>query len=236
VVAFSRYLKLRLSDDLTDDARFNLERIDELGAVFPSGESANQSIESSGAIYLNANSVSLGGDGNGDVLAPNLKLSNSLSIDSGAFTLTIKPGSLTSNFTLTLPEGPGDPDQFLSTDGNGTTSWADPPNTNLSSLNDTTFTNLQSGQFIQYNGSSWSNVELPASRLSGVFTWAAGDNNYKTIVHNFNTENIQVWVYDATDKTQVLIEGIDILDLNTIFLTAHSSPDNDYIVHIFQTV
>jgi hypothetical protein len=235
-MAFTRNLKLRLSDDLTADARFNLERIDDLGSIFPIGGSANQTINSSADIRLNANATSLGGDGNGTVFAPKLKLSSTLILEAGPYDYNIITPTVSSSLTLVLPPDAGSVGQFLQTDGTGTLDWGDPPNTNFSSLNDTNFTSLVAGQFAQFNGSSWVNVVLPNARETNVFTWTPADGNQKTIAHNFNTTNIQVWIYEAASKSQVFIEDIDYLDLDTIFLKAHVAPQSDYTVHLVQTI
>lgn len=234
-MAFTRNLRLRLSDNLTDDARYNLERIDQLGAVFPIGNSASQAINSSSSISLNANSTLLGGNGDGTVFAPNLSLKNSLKLESGAYTLSLTAGALTEDLSLTLPSTVGSAGQFLSTDGTGVLSWIDPPSTNLSSLNDTLFTDLEANQFIQYNGSKWVNVDLPAAREANVYTWAPVDGNTKIINHSFNSTSIQVWIYEPASKSPIVIEEVDYLDNDTIFLRAHTAPETDYVVHLQQT-
>jgi hypothetical protein len=236
MAGFSRNLKLRLSDDLTADALYNLQRIDDLGSIFPIGESANQVLNSSGDIRLNANAASLGGNGNGTVFAPNLKLSSTLILEAGPYDYTFATPNVSGNLTLLLPPDAGISGQFLETDGTGTLTWGDPPTTNFSSLNDTSFTNLMSGEFAQYNGSTWINTTLPNARQTGVFNWATADGNTKAIVHNFNTTNIQVWIYEAASKSQIFIEDIDYLDSDTIFLTAHVPPESDYTVHLIQTI
>ncbi len=236
MAGLTRNLKLRLADDLTADARYNLERIDQLGSVFPIGSSAAQSINSSAEIRLNANATTLGGDGNGLVYAPNLQLSNSLKLESGAYELTIQSGSLSSDITLTFPTNDGDNLQFLQTDGSGTLTWADPPTSNFESLNDTLFTNLTSGQFAQYNGSKWINTTISAGRQTGLFNWETSDGNTKTISHGFGTTKIQVWIYEPGSKSQVFIETIDYTDNDTILLTAHSAPESTYEVHLIQTI
>jgi len=235
LAGLTRNLKLRLADDLTADARYNLERIDQLGSVFPIGTSANQVINSSADIRLNANATSLGGDGNGLVFAPNLQLSNTLKFESGPYELTIQPGSLSSDLTWTLPPDNGTAGQFLETNGAGTLTWGDPPTTNFSSLNDTTFTSLAAGQVAQYNGTSWVNVNLPNTRQAGVFSWDPVDGNTKLITHGFGSSSIQVWIYEPGCKSQIMVESIDYLDNDTILLTAHSAPDSTYDVHLIQT-
>lgn len=235
MAGLTRNLKLRLADDLTADARYNLERIDQLGSVFPLGTGSSQRISSSGEIRLEPNATSLGGDGNGNVLAPNLKLENTLTLESGAYSTTITAGIQTSNISLTLPTTRGASGQFLRTDGSGALSWANTPAENLATLNDTSFTDLQANDVLQYNGSVWVNASPPSARQTGTFVWAPEDGVNKTITHNFNTDKVQVWIYDTQDKKQVFIEGIDYLDSNTILLSAHKILSANYIVHLIQT-
>jgi len=232
----TRNLKLRLADDLTADARFNLERIDQLGSVFPIDNTATQVINSSSSIRLNANATSLGGDGNGLVFAPNLQLSSTLKFESGPYELTLQPGSLTADTTFTLPPNAGTAGQFLITDGAGTLSFGDAPTENFSSLNDTTFTNLTAGQIAQYDGTRWVNANISATRQTGVFQWNPAEGNTKLITHNFSSTFIQVWIYEPGCKSQVMIETIDYPDSDTILLTAHSAPESTYDVHLIQTI
>jgi hypothetical protein len=225
-----------LSNELTADARYNLERLDQLGTVFPIGASATQTINSSADIRLNANSTTLGGDGNGTVFAPNLTLSNQLVFEAGAFELTIVPATQTESLVFTLPPDAGTTGQFLSTNGSGTLTWEDPPTSNFSSLNDTLFTNLQQNEIAQYDGSQWVNASIPNTRQTGIFDWLSVEGNTKTIVHNFNTQNIQVWIYEEDSDSIVWIQGVDYIDDDTILLTAKASPEFDYRVHLIQTV
>lgn len=236
MAGLTRNLRLRLADDLTADARYNLERIDQLGSVFPISSSANQTINSAADIRLNANSTTLGGDGDGTVFAPNLQLSNALKLESGAYTFTLRASVQTQDLNFTLPPDFGTSGQFLTTSGAGGLTWTDPPTSNFSSLNDTTFTNLTAGQLAQYDGSAWVNVTLPSSRQSGVFNWLAVEGATKTITHGWGTTNIQVWIYEPGSSSIVYIESLDYLDSDTIVLSAHSGPDSDYIVHLIQTI
>ncbi len=234
-MALTRNLKLRLSPDLTASARYNLERIDQLGSVFPIGSSATQTINSSSDIRLNANATSLGGDGNGTVFAPNLQLSANLLLESGPYELTISAPVLSTDLTLLLPSTAGNSGQFLRTDGTGTLDWGDPPTSNLSTLNDTSISSPAANEILQYNGTSWVNASIPVTKQSGTFEWNPGDGSTRTITHNYGSTSIAVWIYDTDSKTQVLIEDIDYSDSNTILLTAHRAPDSTYIVHLIQT-
>lgn len=236
MAGLTRNLRLRLNDDLTADARYNLERIDQLGSVFPLGSSSTQTISSASDIRLNANATSLGGDGNGTVFAPNLKLSSSLILESGAYDFTLRTGSQSGDITITLPPDAGTSGQFLTTNGTGTLSWGDPPTSNFATLNDTEFTALTSGQIAQYDGTKWVNASISATRQTGIFDWLTSDGNTKAITHGWGTTNIQVWIYEPGSSSQVFIEEVDYLDDDTILLSAHSSPDSDYRVHLIQTV
>ncbi len=236
MAGFTRNLRLRLADNLTADARYNLERIDQLGLVFPITSSASQSINSSSDIYLNANAQVLGGNGNGTVFAPNLQLSSTLSLESGAYTLSLSTGSQTSNLNLTLPPNAGSAAQFLQTDGTGILTWADPPTSNFSTLNDTNFTDLAEGQIAQYNGTEWVNVSFSGARQTAVYTWTPADGTTKIIAHGFSASKIQVWIYEPESNSQVFVQSIDYLDNDTILLTSKVPPDTDYEVHLIQTI
>lgn len=233
---FTRNLRLRLADDLTSDARFNLERIDQLGLVFPITDSASQSINSSSDIYLNANATVLGGNGQGTVFAPNLQLSSDLILESGAYTLSLSTGTQSSNLNLTLPPNAGSALQFLQTDGTGVLTWADPPTSNFSTLNDTNFTNLASGQVAQYDGTEWVNVSFSATRQTAIYTWTPLEGTSKTIAHGFSASKIQVWIYEPESNSQVFVQSIDFIDDDTILLTSKVPPDTDYEVHLIQTI
>jgi hypothetical protein len=68
----SRYLKLKIADDLSADAKYNLQRIDSLGAsigsTFVTGLGDKLSILSRGDIQLVANDSSIGGPGSGGTI------------------------------------------------------------------------------------------------------------------------------------------------------------------------
>lgn len=60
----SRYLKLKIADDLSSDAKYNLEKIDSLGAVFARDTESDTNIRSSQNIALLPEDPSIGGGGN----------------------------------------------------------------------------------------------------------------------------------------------------------------------------
>ena len=234
-MALTRNLKLRLSDELTSDARYNLERIDQLGTIFPITNTSSQTVNSSGDIRLNANATIFGGDGDGKVFAPNLQTS-SITLETGLYTLNLKASTQTTNLAFTLPPNYGTSGQFLRTNGLGTLAWGDPPTSNFNTLNDTTFIDLLPGQVAQYDGSAWVNVSLSSTRQTNTFVWEPSDGATKTITHEFNSDKVQCWIYDTEDKKEVRVEGLDYFDLDTIILTAHIAPKQNYIVHLIQTI
>lgn len=60
----SRYLKLKIADDLSSDAKYNLEKIDSLGAIFARDTESDTNIRSSQNISLLPEDPSIGGGGN----------------------------------------------------------------------------------------------------------------------------------------------------------------------------
>jgi hypothetical protein len=59
----SRYLKLKIADDLSSDAKYNLEKIDSLGAIFARDTESDTNIRSSQNISLLPEDPSIGGSG-----------------------------------------------------------------------------------------------------------------------------------------------------------------------------
>lgn len=60
----SRYLKLKIADDLSSDAKYNLEKIDALGAIFARDTESDTNIRSSQNIAILPEDPSIGGGGN----------------------------------------------------------------------------------------------------------------------------------------------------------------------------
>lgn len=61
----TRYLKLRIADDLSADAKYNLLQIDGLGATFNTDNTAQLNVKSVGNILIEPESPDVGGSGNG---------------------------------------------------------------------------------------------------------------------------------------------------------------------------
>lgn len=150
--SFTPILKLRLSDDLTADARFNLNRIDSLASVFSTDSTGTSVIRSQGDISLEPNSPDVGGPGTGgtvsfgtanqalttlniyatdidfnDATLANFSLGNvsQLSFEAGSYTATLEANlSQSANIAFTLPSNTGTSGAVLVTDGNGILSFS----------------------------------------------------------------------------------------------------------------
>jgi hypothetical protein len=61
----TRYLKLKIADDLSADAKYNLTRIDALGATFINDVTETLNIRSAADIQLEAEALAVGGSGRG---------------------------------------------------------------------------------------------------------------------------------------------------------------------------
>lgn len=147
-------LKLRLSDDLTSDARFNLNRIDSLASVFLTDSSGTSVIRSQSSIQLQPNSADIGGSGVGgtvsvgssvypittlDIYADVIDFNNgqidnfsfgnlvSVILDANStFTTTLQADQSTqaASLVFTLPASAGSAGQTLITDGSGNLSFS----------------------------------------------------------------------------------------------------------------
>lgn len=140
---FTQNLKLRLSPDLTADARFNLLRLDRIGASILSNTQNQTIIRSISNILLEPDSPDIGGDGLVGTIFLGLTGRPIEAVNVNASTFNLRqallnihpnlnykislrgPASLAADYTLTLPETAGTLGQVLRTDGTGTLDWAD---------------------------------------------------------------------------------------------------------------
>ena len=142
-------LKLRVSNDLTPDAIYNLNRIDTVGATFFITDIGNTNIVSQGDINILPNSPDVGGPGvggnlnvsfdgqsltslnvyadsslfYGNVQADELRLPDD--IDSPTYYSGLRASaSLAASTTWTLPTADGTVNQVLTTNGSGQLAWS----------------------------------------------------------------------------------------------------------------
>lgn len=69
MATITRNLKLRLPDNLTADSRYNLEKIDQLGAIFQLDSDQDAVVRSQGEVAIRPNDPAIGGDGNPGVVS-----------------------------------------------------------------------------------------------------------------------------------------------------------------------
>jgi hypothetical protein len=115
MATLTRNLKLRLSSDLSADARYNLERIDQLGATFNINTLNDTIVRAAGDIQLRPEDNSVGGSGTGGTIElgdPSQPLDSAIingalkllsSTDSIHYLTLINSG--TSNTSLTIDTG-----------------------------------------------------------------------------------------------------------------------------------
>ena len=69
MATITRNLKLRLPDNLTADSRYNLEKIDQLGAIFQLDSDQNAVVRSQGEVAIRPNDPAIGGDGTAGIVS-----------------------------------------------------------------------------------------------------------------------------------------------------------------------
>lgn len=232
-VSLSSNLKLRLSSDLTADARSNLLKLDNLASLYQINSNEQALIRSKTDIIFQPESPDIGGSGSGGSIsvgtvdqpaasillsAVDINISGALSSSSSLTTVsyiglkstvtekTVKlapPVNISADYTLYFPPVDGTANQVLQTDGSGNLGWA-------------TLTGLNIGQELAVN-------------------WSPSDGSVKTIAHNFNSFNLLVQILDSGNNYQNIdIDDILRPDNNTIILSASSTPLNLWVVLLKQ--
>jgi len=151
-------LKLRLSEDLTDDARYNLERIDLLAANLSVNTLEELLFRASEDIILEPQSADIGGSGAGGSVRIGTPSHNDVTLDvhgdvevernllirtdarfydddESNYIALQAPSDVTADVTFTLPPNDGTVDQVLKTDGSGNWDWTTVGTTSLNQYN-----------------------------------------------------------------------------------------------------
>ena len=233
VISFSRNLKLRISSDLTADAKYNLEKIDTLASLYQVDSTEAAKVRSKTSITLSPNNSDIGGSGSGGTInfgdsnqtvseinfyssalninnaeiisTAAIKSSVGFSVTNNNFSVTLAPPSLSSNVTLTLPNSDGSPSQVLTTDGNGVLSWTSIAGNNIG--------------------------------LETTATWTSGEGTTKTINHNFNTRLVLVQVIDPSDNYRTIeVDNIERPTDNSVVINSSVSPQSSWIVLLKQII
>lgn len=237
-------LKLKISDDLTADAIFNLERIDLLGSIITVGSDGTANLRSANNILIQPESEAVGGSGVGGTVSieRQVQIEDDLYIkdESGSYYLELAYSSSdtpisTRKLTLDVIE---DSSLTLPTTGTLATllgaetfvnkTLTDPaftnPNTTLNSLLPS-----QSGQANKYlltdgTNTTWSSIigsgsaahfeDITGSQPAGSFG----------INHNLDSKDLLVEVYDKTDDSTVITEVIRTDNDNLNIVTSIAVP------------
>jgi len=104
---FTSNLRLRIEDNLTADAIYNLERLDELGAVFKLSTSSTVELSSAEDVLIQPNNPAAGGSGIGGLVrigsagqpADNVNITSSR-VNFAANTIDFGTASIIGNFTI----------------------------------------------------------------------------------------------------------------------------------------
>lgn len=227
-ISLSTYLKLRIDSNLTDDAKFNLYKLDNLASVYQIDSTNLVKMRSRTNILLQPEDPSIGGSGEGGTVsignvdqpanAINLNSTtvnvtgqinstglstNNISLTNNNYNLSLLAGNLTENFSLTFPSNYGTVNQVLSSDGTGNLIW-------------TTVSGLSVGQ-------------------ESTVTWNNADGLTKTITHGFNSRNIMVQIIDPNDNYRnVEVDSIQRPTLSTIIVESSIAPPTSWLVLLKQ--
>ena len=204
----TRNLKLRVTDGMSADARYNLERLDALGATYLLTSTDDIHIRSLQDIVVDPRSLDLGATGGGI-----LHLGDSTNPMSE---LQIRATEVYVNGEL-LP----DPSDILTASGGGTEPYLGLPTANGQVLKgDTDGTRY------------WSTLAGLVASQNEAIDWLPADGSTKTIIHNYAAEYVEVQVYDPATTRYISVNNITYVDNNTLQIDIIGVPANTWKVFI----
>lgn len=240
----TRNLKLRIDSNLTANAKYNLDRIDALGAAYLLDSTESVVIRSKEDISIRPQDASIGGTGVGGtvsfgVIGQNLTsfsvysdavtFSGTLSLTSPVLTTPIVRSSLLLQNTtgaqpsLQLSE---DPD-------NGTNKVSIQAPAILAA--DYTLTlptdDGANGQVLSTDGAgnlSWivNGSGGGGSVIQVTDSWLLADGLTKVINHGLNTTSLDITIIDLLDNKFMLVDSMTITDSNNITLSSSEAPNS----------
>lgn len=240
--SYTRNLRLRLIDNIDAVSKYNLEKLDLLGAVFQTDTLGNTTLRSGGNITIEPEADASGGDGVGGdvnigsedhtldsftVHASSIEFSNAIGIQDsatgGSKFLRINYKSDVSGSVdtaadrqLSLDLNGGDRSLTLSGDvailGNSSVSLTSTGPTSLTLPTSGTLATL--ADIVSGNGD-----------VRGYGTgWFPADGLTKAVVHNLESTDVDVTLRDMTDETIINPDSITVINNNTISITASELP------------
>lgn len=257
-------LKLRITDDLSSDSVYNLNKIDTLGLNGRVDNTGSLRFKAASDIQLQPNSSDVGGSGSGgtvligeagtnisllDIRAEETLLTGgplSLSNSTAKISLLVNP-SQTSDLSLVLPEEDGSSNQALVTDGSGNLSWGSfLPFTSLTasrvlvsnSSSEVVSSSISSTELSYLSGVT-SNIQAQIDTLGGASqlstTWVPADGLTKTVTHNFGSRNILVQILDnANDYANIEVETVTRPTDNTVVMVTTEVPQTEWTILVME--
>lgn len=213
-------LKLRISDDLTADAKYNLNRIDGAASALKIENNGNVRLRAVRDIIFSPESQDLGGEGSGGLISfgeTGLAL-DSLQIFSAEVNLN---SAILTGFLI---------DEEITDAMISPTAAIDASKIADGSISNTEF---------QYLDGVTSNIQDQIDSLGGsnqlASTWLNADGTTKNITHNFGTRNVSVEVLNADNNYETIqVNSVTRPTINSITLTASEAPAGSWIVLLAQ--
>lgn len=242
--SYTRNLRLRLIDNIDAVSKYNLEKLDLLGAIFQTDTLGNTTLRSGGNIVLEPEADASGGDGTGGsvsvgtdahevdsfiVHASSIEFNNPVGIlDSatgGSKFLRINyksdiSGSVDTAADRQLSLDLNGADRSLTLSGN--VAILGSSSVSLTSTGPTNLTLPTSGTLATLADI----VSSPGSGdVRGYATgWFPADGLTKTVTHSLASTDVDVTVRDMLDETVILTDSITVADSSTVNITASELP------------
>lgn len=246
----TRNLKLIVDDNLSPEAKYNLERIDAFAGAYNLDSSGNLIIRSRGAISIEPNSRSAGGTGEASpvgiigtsVSIPNASATNNLTLQNGtagtssySFTITLSANTSltfpTSGLVATVPAA-----GVVRSTGSALTTGAVSLTADVSGVLPTANGGVptpgpsDSGKVLTASGGSVTWQPAGTASTSYSADWLPGDGPTKTVTHGLGTTDVLVSIRDENGE-QILL-AVDVLDNSTVSITSSEAPSGTWRVTI----
>lgn len=256
--SLTRNLKLRIDSNLTANSKYNLERLDLIGANFLATTSDNLLIRSRRDIVIEPESPDIDGSGSGGTVSigsPDHQLDAvniyADSVNLPVFSLSDQASGGDKNLRLKYKsdingsvDTSADRSLFIDVDGadrnlvlgaNFSLTGAALGLILTSALTLTLPDDYgTTGQILSTDGSgnlSWTSAGAGNGDVLGYSgAWITSDGSTKTVVHNLNSLHTDVTIIDEDDGLALWVDTIEVIDPNTLQLTASEAPANSWQV------
>lgn len=231
-------LKLRIDSNLTANAKYNLSRLDLLGATFLVDSTNSLNLRSQTNIVIEPNSADIGGSGVSgsvsigtanhkitslNIYATSFKVEGSLVLDNGTHTTTLAPAASgqTENLVFRLPNSNGTANATLTTDGAGNLNWG-------TALGTVTSVDLATPEEFTVSGGpvttagtlAFTKANQTANRVyAGPATGAAAQPSFRSLVF----EDLPALTYETTwvpgdGNVKIVTHNFGTISLNVTLL------------------